>query len=67
MTTRHFIENDLSHDPLAETSQPTEFRTPYPASAFRGPLFETRDTIALILATVMLLGPLAMMPLGLAG
>lgn len=37
----------------------------YPASAFRGPLFETRDRIALAMAALMLIGPLAVMPLGL--
>lgn len=39
----------------------------YPAAAFRGPLFEGRDRIALAMATVMLIAPLAAMPLGLAG
>ncbi|MBO3760815.1 hypothetical protein [Ciceribacter sp. L1K22] len=39
--------------------------TRYPAAAFRGPLFETRDRIALGMAALMLIGPLAVMPLGL--
>lgn len=38
-----------------------------PASAFRGPLFDGRDRIALALATIMLLGPLAALPLGYGG
>jgi hypothetical protein len=44
-----------------------ERRRLYPASAFRGPLFETRDKIALAMATLMMLGPLAALPLGFGG
>lgn len=49
---------------LADEASRTEIRSRYPASAFRGPLFETRDRIALAMATLMLLGPLAALPLG---
>ncbi|MBR0555126.1 hypothetical protein J5J10_05470 [Ciceribacter sp. L1K23] len=44
---------------------PANLHPRYPAAAFRGPLFETRDRIALAMATLMLIGPLAVMPLGL--
>ena len=56
-------ENATDTRPVDETSH-TEVRRHYPASAFRGPLFETRDRIALIMATVMLIGPLIALPLG---
>ena len=50
--------------PPADEATRTDIRHRYPASAFRGPLFETRDRIALAMATVMLIGPLAALPLG---
>lgn len=49
---------------MDETTQAAAYHR-YPPSAFRGPLFETRDRIALVMATAMLLGPLAALPLGL--
>jgi hypothetical protein len=49
---------------LADEATRTEIRRRYPAAAFRGPLFETRDKLALAMATVMLLGPLVALPLG---
>ncbi len=49
---------------LADETTRTEIRRHYPASAFRGPLFEARDRIALAMATVMLIGPLVALPLG---
>jgi hypothetical protein len=49
---------------LADETTRRDIRRHYPASAFRGPLFETRDRIALAMATVMMLGPLAALPLG---
>lgn len=49
--------------PLDETTGAT-IRRHYPAAAFRGPLFEARDRIALVMATVMLIGPLVALPLG---
>ncbi len=53
------------HDarPFDETKGAT-IRRHYPAAAFRGPLFEARDRIALVMATVMLIGPLVALPLG---
>lgn len=51
--------------PLADEASRAEIRRFYPASAFRGPLFETNDKIALAMATLMLLGPLAALPVGL--
>lgn len=50
--------------PIVDEASRSERRICYPASAVRGPLFETRDRIALAMATVMLLGPLAALPLG---
>ncbi|MDH4440973.1 MAG: hypothetical protein QE284_11370 [Rhizobium sp.] len=41
-----------------------EIRRSYPAAAFRGPLFEARDRVALVMATIMLIGPLVALPLG---
>jgi hypothetical protein len=49
---------------LADEATRTGIHRRYPASAFRGPLFETRDRIALAMATVMLIGPLVALPLG---
>jgi hypothetical protein len=49
---------------LADETTRRDIRRHYPASAFRGPLFETRDRIALAMATVMLIGPLVALPLG---
>ena len=51
--------------PVADEARRTEIRRHYPASAFRGPLFETKDKIALAMATVMLIGPLVALPIGL--
>lgn len=51
--------------PLADEVTRADIRRFYPASAFRGPLFETNDKIALAMATLMLLGPLAALPIGL--
>ena len=51
--------------PLADEARRAEIRPIYPASAFRGPLFETKDKIALAMATVMLIGPLVALPIGL--
>lgn len=51
--------------PLADAATRAEIRRFYPASAFRGPLFESNDKIALAMATLMLLGPLAALPIGL--
>ncbi|PYB75447.1 hypothetical protein [Rhizobium wuzhouense] len=49
---------------LPDAAKRIDSRRRYPASAFRGPLFEARDRIALAMATVMLIGPLAALPLG---
>lgn len=49
---------------FADETTRAEIRRHYPASAFRGPLFEARDRIALAMATVMLIGPLVALPLG---
>lgn len=49
---------------LGNETARTDIRHRYPASAFRGPLFGTRDRIALAMATVMLIGPLVALPLG---
>lgn len=57
---RHVLADVSVHEDTRQS-----IRLQYPASAFRGPLFETRDRIALAMATVMLLGPLAVLPLGL--
>jgi len=54
----------LPDAPVAEASLHA-IRRVYPASAFRGPLFEARDRVALAMASVMLIGPLAALPLGL--
>ncbi|QEE44377.1 hypothetical protein FVA81_07035 [Rhizobium sp. WL3] len=51
--------------PMADDASRAEIRRFYPASAFRGPLFETNDKIALAMATVMLIGPLVALPIGL--
>ncbi len=68
-TTADEIHEDarLSPDAPVDESTRHQIRHRYPAAAFRGPLFEGRDRIALAMATLMLLGPLAAMPLGLAG
>lgn len=60
-------DDRLSPDAPVEEATRHEIRRRYPAAAFRGPLFEGRDRIALAMATVMLIAPLAAMPLGLAG
>jgi hypothetical protein len=60
-------DDRLSPDAPVDEARRHEIRHRYPASAFRGPLFEGRDRIALAMATLMLIGPLAAMPLGLAG
>lgn len=65
-TTANAIYEDhrLSPDlPVAEATR-HEIRHRYPASAFQGPLFEGRDRVALVMATVMLIGPLVALPLG---
>jgi hypothetical protein len=49
---------------LANEAQRKGIGRRYPASAFSGPLFETRDRIALAMAAVMLIGPLLALPLG---
>jgi hypothetical protein len=59
----HRLSPDL---PVGEETR-HEIRHKYPASAFDGPLFEGRDRIALAMATVMLIGPLAVLPLGFGG
>lgn len=49
---------------LADETPRAEIRQRYPATAFRGPLFEIPDRIALAMATAMLIGPLVALPLG---
>lgn len=68
-TTANQIEDDrrLSPDTPVDEATRHEIRHRYPASAFRGPLFETRDRIALAMATIMMLGPLGALPLGYGG
>lgn len=65
------IEHRQHHAPvLHETmrmERRAEQRIAYPAAAFKGPLFGLRDKIALVLATIMMLGPLAALPLGFGG
>lgn len=66
-TTVNEIHDDnrlLAETPVHEDTR-MAIRHHYPASAFRGPLFEKRDRIALAMATVMLIGPLVALPLGL--
>jgi len=68
-TTANEIYDDnrlLAETPVSEETR-LAIRHHYPASAFRGPLFEGRDRIALVLATIMLLGPLGALPLGYGG
>ena len=60
-----YEDNHLSPDLPVEEATRRDIRYGYPASAFRGPLFEGRDRIALAMATVMLIGPLVALPLGL--
>jgi hypothetical protein len=36
----------------------------YPPAVFRGPLFEAKDKLAILLAAIMMIGPLAALPLG---
>ncbi len=59
----HCLSPDL---PVGEEAR-HEVRRQYPASAFDGPLFEGRDRIALAMVTVMLIVPLAVLPLGFGG
>ncbi|MFN7125817.1 MAG: hypothetical protein ACK4M8_08035 [Allorhizobium sp.] len=59
----HRLSPDL---PVGEETR-HQIRRQYPASAFYGPLFEGRDRIALAMATIMLIGPLAVLPLGFGG
>lgn len=67
------LANELQQDDRLSPDTPVHedtrlaIRRHYPESAFRGPLLEGRDRIALAMATVMLIAPLAAMPLGLAG
>jgi hypothetical protein len=49
---------------LANETTQAAIRHHYPASAFRGPLFEIPDRTALAMATAMLIGPLVALPLG---
>ncbi|MGL3606338.1 hypothetical protein ACSV9I_07485 [Rhizobium sp. G187] len=61
------LETPLANTPVI-TQQETSVPTPlYPAAAFRGPLFEGRDRIALGMAAFMMLAPLAALPLGFGG
>jgi hypothetical protein len=54
----------VRHDVSSVRDIDTAALQPYPPAAFRGPLFETKDKIALVLCTIMMLGPLAALPLG---
>ena len=66
-TTANAIYEDhrLSPDLPVEEATRHEIRHRYPASAFDGPLFEGRDRVALVMTTIMLIGPLVALPLGL--
>lgn len=64
------VNTDMA-GPFPETAGPTEgpcrsrTEAPYPASAFQRPFLETWDRLALAMAAIMLIGPLAALPLGL--
>jgi hypothetical protein len=60
-------DNRLSAETPVNEETRMAIRHHYPASAFRGPLFEGRDRIALALAAIMMLGPLGALPLGYGG
>lgn len=62
-----YEDDRLSPDTPVHEDTRLAIRRHYPESAFRGPLFEGRDRIALLLATVMLIGPLIALPLGFGG
>ncbi len=65
------IANEIYEDdrllPDAPVHEDTRLaiRRHYPDAAFRGPLFDGRDRVALVMAAVMLIGPLVALPLGL--
>lgn len=62
-----YEDDRLSPDAPVHEGARLAIRRHYPESAFRGPLLEGRDRIALLLATVMLIGPLIALPLGFGG
>jgi hypothetical protein len=63
-TTTLGVEPTALETRLDDTTARTEIRHRYPHAAFRGPLFEAHDRLALAMAAVMLIGPLAALPLG---
>lgn len=60
-----YEDDRLSRDAPVHEETRHAIRHRYPDAAFRGPLFEGRDRVALAMATVMLIGPLVALPLGL--
>ncbi|MGV8935882.1 MAG: hypothetical protein ACOH2J_02075 [Allorhizobium sp.] len=58
------VGRPISPDEPVDEAERHEIRHLYPAAAFRDPFLTVSDRLALALAAVMLIGPLAVLPLG---